>query len=253
MLTNPTIEKLKSLKLTGMLKALEEQMRGPGMSELGFFDRFALLVDRELTERENRRLKTRLKAARLRQPAALEDIDYQHPRGLDKGLMASLASCHWIASKRNVLITGATGVGKTYVACALAQKALREGHSAVYKRVPRLLHELSVARVDGSYPKIMSGIAKTQVLILDDWGLSPLSAEQNRELLELIEDRHGLKSTIIASQLPVESWHEFMGDPTVADAILDRVVHNAYRINLKGESMRRIYAKKAGSECFPGQ
>jgi len=253
MLTNPTIEKLKSLKLTGMLKALEEQMQGPGMSELGFFDRFALLVDRELTERENRRLKTRLKAARLRQPAALEDIDYQHPRGLDKGLMASLASCQWIAAKRNVLITGATGVGKTYVACALAQKALREGQSAVYKRVPRLLHELSVARVDGSYPKIMSGIAKTQVLILDDWGLSPLSAEHNRELLELIEDRHGLKSTIITSQLPVESWHEFMGDPTVADAILDRVVHNAYRINLKGESMRRIYAKKAGGECFPAQ
>ncbi len=244
MLSNPTMEKLKSLKLSGMVKALDEQMGMAGVSELDFFERLGLLVDREMTERENRRLKGKLKTAHLRQSAAVEDIDYHNPRGIDRSLIASLASCHWITACRNVLITGPTGAGKTYIACALAQKAMREGFSALYKRTPRLLRDLALGRADGSYHKIMSGLAKTQLLILDDWGMSALTGEQDRDLLEVIEDRHGLRSIIITSQFPVESWHQAMGNPTVADAILDRVVHNAYRINLTGESMRRLYAKK---------
>jgi len=242
MLNHPTIEKLKSLKLTGMVKGLEDQMIVP--TELDFFERLGLLVDRELAERENRRLKARLTAARLKQPASLEDVDYHHPRGIDRTLLASLASCAWLASKRNVLITGATGVGKTFLACALAQKAMREGCSALYKRTPRLLRELATARADGSYPKMLSGLAKTDLLILDDWGLTPFAAEQERDLLEIMEDRHGLKSTLITSQVPVDSWHQLMTNPTLADAILDRVVHSAYRINLTGESMRRARARR---------
>lgn len=243
MLSNQTVEKLKALKLSGMLKALDEQMSTTSFSELDFFERLGLMVDREIQERENRKLKSRLKAARLRQGASIEDIDYQPARGIDKSLIASLASCQWVHSKRNILVTGPTGAGKTYLACALAQKAMREGFSAIYKRVSRLLYELSVARADGSYQKQMGAIAKADVLILDDWGLTALNSEQNRDLLEVIEDRCGLRSTIISGQLPVESWHEFIGDPTLADAILDRLVHNAYRISLKGESMRRLKAK----------
>jgi DNA replication protein DnaC len=244
MLTNPTIEKLRALKLTGMIKALEEQMSLEGVNDLDFFERLGLLVDREIVERDNRRLKTRLRAAKLREPATIEDINYRHPRGLDRSLMASLASCSWIGSARNVIITGPTGAGKTYISCALAQKAMREGYRALYRRTPRLLRELSVAHADGSYPKAMTGLAKSHLLVLDDWGLTALAADQERDLLEIIEDRHGLHSTIITSQLPVEAWHEQMSNPTVADAILDRLVHNAYRINLNGESMRKAYAKE---------
>jgi len=247
MLSNPTIEKLKSLKLTGMVKALEEQMSMPGISELDFFERFALMVDRETVERENRRLKTRLKSAKLRQSASIEDIDYRRPRGIDRGLMASLATCGWIGSK-NVIITGATGVGKTYVACALAQKAMREGFTAIYKRTPRLLRELALARGDGSYSKILSLLARTDLLVLDDWGITAFTGDQDRDLLEIVEDRHGLKSTVITSQVPVDSWHSLMANPTVADAILDRLVHNAYRINLTGESMRKARAKIGESD-----
>jgi DNA replication protein DnaC len=246
MLSNPTIEKIKALKLFGMVKALEEQMDLGAFSELDFFERLGLMVDREIAERESRRLKSRLKSARLRQSVCLEDIDYRHPRGMDKSLMASLASCQWISSKRNVLITGPTGVGKTYIACALAHKAMREGYSSTYKRLSRLLHDLCVARADGSYHKLMSSLGKTDVLILDDWGIAPLGTDEARDLLEIIEERYALRSTIIAAQLPVESWHELMANPTVADAILDRVVHNAYRINLKGESMRKL--KEKGGE-----
>ena len=247
MLTNPTIEKLRTLKLSGMIKALEEQMGLEGISELDFFDRLGLLVDREVVERENRRLKTRLRTAKLRESASIEDINYRHPRGLDRGLIASLASCNWIGSARNVILTGATGVGKNQISFAFAQKAMREGYSALYQRTPRLLRDLSVARADGSYHKAMKSLAKSHLLILDDWGLTAVAADQERDLLEIIEDRHGLKSTIITSQLPVEAWHEQMTNPTVADAILDRLVHNAYRINLSGESMRKVYAKESGS------
>lgn len=178
----------------------------------------------------------------------MEDIDYRHPRGIDRGLLASLASCNWIASSKNVLITGATGVGKTYLACALAQKAMREGYAALYKRTPRLLRELATARADGSYPKMLGSIARADVLILDDWGLTPFAGDQDRDLLEVMEDRHGSRSTIITSQLPIESWHQLMPNPTVADAILDRLVHNSYRINLTGESMRKLRGKKPDAE-----
>jgi DNA replication protein DnaC len=246
MLTHPTLENLKRLKLLGMVKALEEQMNMAGIAEMEFFDRLGLLVDREIMEIENRRLKRKLDAAKLKQSACMEDIDYRHPRDLDKALMASLASCQWIASHRNILITGPTGVGKTYIACALAHKSCREGYSAVYKRTSRLLYDLAMGRADGSYRKIMSGLAKASLLILDDWGMAPLSTEQKHDILEVIEDRNGARSTVITSQLPVSSWHEYVQDPTVADALLDRLVHNAYRIELKGDSMRKKQA--AGKE-----
>jgi len=244
MLAHPTLENLKRLKLLGMAKALEEQMSMPGICEMDFFDRLGLIVDREITEKENRMLKRRLDAAKLKQSACMEDIDYHHPRGLDKVLMVSLASCQWISLQKNLLITGPTGVGKSYVACALANKACREGHSVIYKRSSRLLYDLALGRADGSYRKIMGSLAKANLLVLDDWGLAPLSPDQKQDVLELLEDRHGLRSTIITSQFPVSSWHEYIQDPTLADAILDRLVHNAYRIELKGESMRKRLASK---------
>jgi DNA replication protein DnaC len=239
MLCHPTTEKLQSLKLTGMVKALDAQRAMNDIEELGFEERLGLLLDRELTERENRRLGTRLKKAKLRHTCCVEDLDFRTPRGLDKALILSLAACAWIAKGINILITGPTGVGKSYLACALGHKACLEGHSVLYLRLPRLLEELRLARADGSYGKLMMTYAKTNLLVLDDWGLTPLGDDQRRDLLELLEDRHGLRSTIVTSQLPVESWHAYLGDPTLADAILDRLVHNAYKINLKGESMRK--------------
>ena len=239
MLQHPTLEKLTTLKFTGMLKALTEQMRLPDIEQLSFEERLGLLVDRELTERHDRRLRSRLRNARLKQQACIEDIDYRHRRGLDKSLLTRLSSCQWLKEKLNILITGPTGVGKTWLACALAQKACREGYTVLYLRLPRLLQELPIAKGDGSYSKRMATLAKTDVLVLDDWGLSKLIPEQQRDLLEILEDRHGTRSTLVTSQLPVDKWHDIIGDPTLADAILDRLIHNAYKINLKGESMRK--------------
>jgi len=239
MLTHPILEQLKELKLTGMAKALAEQLNMPDIESMDFMDRLGLLVDREITERANRRLQTRLKKARLRQQACFEDIDFRTPRGLDKKLMLSLASCDWIRKAHNILITGATGTGKSYIACALAHKACLEGHTARYLRLPRLMEAITISRADGSYGKLMLNLARTDLIILDDWGLAAMVKQQRHDLLEILEDRHGLKSTLVTSQLPVEAWHEYIGDPTLADAILDRLVHNAYKINLKGESMRK--------------
>lgn len=239
MLTHPTIEKLHNLKLTGMVKALTEQRQMSEIDSLGFEERLGLLVDRETTERENRKLATRLKKAKLRQSASVEDIDFRRARGLDKTLILSLAACAWITKGINVLICGPTGVGKSYLACALAHKACLEGYTALYLRLPRLFEELRLAKADGRYGKLMLSYAKTNLLVLDDWGLTPMTDPQRRDLLELMEDRYGLKSTIITSQLPVTAWHEAIGDPTLADAILDRVVHNAHKIEMKGESMRK--------------
>jgi len=245
---HPTLDKLHALKLTGMAAALEDQSATPDITDLSFEERLGLLVDREMTERDNRRMSSRLRRAKLRHAAILEDIDYRNSRGLDKGLVQSLASCQWVKEHLNVLITGPTGVGKTWLACALAHKACREGYTAQYVRLTRLLRELTIAKGDGQYSKLLTSLAKVDVLILDDWGLMKLSAENRRDLLEVLEDRHGRRSTIATSQLPIEEWHGIIGDATLADAILDRLVHNAYKINLRGESMRKQQAKLTGTE-----
>lgn len=242
MLNHPTLDKLQALRFTGMLKALQEQQHLPDIDALSFEERLGLLVDREMTEREDRRLQTRLRKAQLKHQAAIEDTDYRTPRGLDKALMRQLSSCQWVKEGLNLIINGPTGVGKTWIACALAHKACREGFSAHYLRLPRLFEALHLAHGDGRYHKLMSDFAKTDLLILDDWGLAKLNAEQRRDLLELLDDRHGHRSTIVTSQIPVDHWHDIIGDPTLADAILDRLVHNAYRLHLKGESMRKRQA-----------
>ena len=242
MLHHPTLEKLQTLRLEGMYKALTEQMAMPESETLGFEERLGLLADRELTQRQDRRLKTRLRQARLKHNACVEDLDYRAPRGLDKALMLQLATCRWVHDGLNLIIHGPTGVGKTWIACALAQKACREGYTALYLRLPRLFEELGLAHGDGRFSKLMAGLAKTDLIILDDWGLAKFTAEQRRDLLELIDDRHGNRSTVVTSQVPVDHWHEVIGDPTLGDAIIDRLVHNAYRINLKGESMRKHHA-----------
>lgn len=245
MLTHPTLAKLEALRLFGMLRALNDQLQLPDCASLSFEERLGLLVDREVTDRQNQRLAARLKRARLRQPAAPEDVDWRHPRGLDRTQFLSLCSCQWIKNRDNLLITGPTGVGKTYLACALAQKACREGCSVQYAQTGRLLRELAVAHVDGTYPRQLAALARCDLLVLDDWCLAPLTDEQRRDLLELLDDRYDRHSTLVASQLPAENWHEALGDPTLADAILDRLVHNAHRLPLQGDSMRKQRAAAA--------
>ncbi len=239
MLNHPTLDKLHTLRFTGMAKALSDQIDLPDIDDLSFEERLGLLIDREITEREDRRLTSRLRQAKLKHSACVEDIDYRQARNLDKSLIRDLAQCQWIRKHLNLLITGPTGVGKTWIACALAHKACCEGYSALYLRLPRLLESLPIAKGDGSYAKLLAKLAKIDVLILDDWGLAPLTPEHRRDLLEIIEDRHDSRSTIVTSQLPIEQWHDMIGDPTLADAILDRLVHSAYKISLKGESMRK--------------
>ena len=249
MLPNPTLDKLQTLRLHGMIKALGEQQHAtPDINDLSFDERLGLMVDRELTEREDARLTTRLKAARLRHNACLEDIDYRSPRGLDKSLILQLGSGQWLRDGLNLIIGGPTGVGKTWLACALAHKACRDGYSVRYLRLPRLMEELGLAHGDGRFAKLMAGYAKTDLLILDDWGLAPFTAAQRRDMLELLDDRYGNRSTLVTSQMPVDKWHALIGDPTLGDAILDRLVHNAYRIELKGESMRRRATKLTATE-----
>ena len=248
MLVHPTIESLKKLRLLGMAKALENQLDQPQIESMGFEERLGLIVDREICDRETRKLQIRLRNAALKQEASIEDIDYRASRGIDKNLVLTLGNCQWTKIHRNVLIIGATGTGKTYLACALAHKACLEGNSVYYKRLPRLLPELALARGDGSYSKVMKQLAKVGILILDDWGLAPLTDEQRRDLLEILDDRHEKSSTIVTSQLPIKLWHEAIGDKTLADAILDRLVHNAYRLELKGDSMRKSRAKDLNQE-----
>ena len=239
MLTHPILDQLLELKLTGMHRAFIEQLDMTDLDTLSFEERLGLLVDREATERADRRLQYRLRTARLRQQACIEDIDYRHRRGLDKRLMQQLGTGEYLRNTLNILITGPAGVGKTWLACALAHKACRDGRTARYLRLPRLLQDLPVAKADGRYPKLLRDYAKADLIVLDDFGLIALNDDARRDLLEILDDRHGRKSTLVTSQLPIDTWHDYIGEPTLADAILDRLVHNAYRLNLKGESMRK--------------
>lgn len=243
MLVHPTQERLIALGLGGMAKAFDDQRRQPDIAALSFEERLALLLDRETTDRENKRLVARLRFAALRQVAVVEDVDLRSARGLDRALFQKLAAGDWIDRKQNLLILGPTGVGKSWLACALGHKACRDDRSVAYHRVPRMLEALALARGDGRYARMLKAIGRVQVLILDDWGLTPLNAEQRRDLLEIMDDRHGKGSTIVTSQVPVDHWHEVIGDPTIADAILDRLVHNAHRLVLKGESLRKQAAR----------
>lgn len=239
MLNEQTFEKLNAMNLDGMAQALKDQLGTAGMNELSFEERFGMLVDAQHLWKEGRRMKRLLGNAKLKLPASMEDIDYRTPRGIDKSAMLSLGNCRWIQQHQNVIIVGPTGSGKTFLACALAHKACREGLSALYIRTPKLYYAMAISRADGSYARTLARFTRASVLVLDDLGLAALAEPERRDLLEVIEDRHHAASTIVTSQLPVEHWHEVIGDPTIADAILDRLVHNAHRINLKGESMRK--------------
>ncbi|MFH1150340.1 MAG: IS21-like element helper ATPase IstB [Actinomycetota bacterium] len=244
MLVEPMIEKMQAMKLFGMRDALAEQMTLASYDELSFEERIGMLVDREWIDRENRKLERRMKAARLKIAASMEDIDYRANRGLDAPLMRSLADCRWVRDNSSILVVGPTGTGKTYLSCALADQAMRKGYSCLYFRAPRLFSALLMARADGSWPRFLSKLEKADLIVVDDFGLAPLTDGERRQFLEVLEDRSGTKATIVASQLPVSSWHDVIGEPTVADAILDRLVHNAHRIELKGASMRKQRSQK---------
>ena len=240
MFNEPTIDKLRGLRLGALADAWLEQQGSADIQALAFDERLAMLVDAEWLDRQNKKLTRNLREAKLRlSQAAIEDIEYSAKRKLEKPVIRQLATCQWIEGHQNVIITGKTGVGKTYLACALAQQACRKGYRAIYRRVPRLFDELALVHADGTYPRFLAKLARVDVLILDDWGLVPVGDSERRDLLEIIEDRYGNRSTILTSQLPSANWHDHVGDPTIADAICDRLLHNAHEINLAGESRRK--------------
>jgi len=243
MLDHPTLDQLRSLKLNGMAEAFAELQARDGTADLTHAEWLGLLIDREAASRDTKRFESRMRSARLRHVGACpEDVDYRARRGLDKALFQDLLTGKWIAEKRNLIITGPCGVGKTWLACALTQAACRNGVTALYKRLPRLFDELELAHGDGRFPRLFRSLTKTQLLILDDWGPDRLTSSQRRDLMEIVEDRYQAGSTIITSQLPLSTWHDVIGEPTFADAILDRIVHNAYRLELEGQSMRKTKA-----------
>ncbi len=244
MLAHPTHERLIALGLIGMAKAFEDQRRSPDIAALSFEERLGLMVDREDAERDTKRLAARLRFAALRQNAVVEDIDLRAPRGIDRALFQKLIAGNWINRAEGLLVTGPTGVGKSWIACAIGHKACRDGKSVLYQRVPRLFEALALARGDGRHARLLKTLARVQLLILDDWGLAKFTEGEQRDLLEILEDRHQRVSILITSQVPVEQWHEIIGNPTLADAILDRLVHNAHRLQIKGESMRKTAAGK---------
>lgn len=241
MLRQPTLELLDELRLRGMAEAFNEQLGMPDITELAFEDRLSLLLEREKTDREQRRYQRLKGLAKLHLDATIEDLNFKAPRGLDRSVVFRLASSEWIRDGQTILITGATGSGKSYIACAFGHQACRHGISTRYYRISRLLDELTLARGDGSYPKLIQRLARTWLLILDDWGLATLSGQARHDLLEILDDRYARRGTILASQVPVEHWHDLVGDPTFGDAILDRLLNNAHRITLKGTSMRKLY------------
>lgn len=244
MLNEPTRDKLQELRLGAMDAAWEQQQGTPDVQQLSFDERFALLVDAEWLDRTNKRLQRNLHQAKLRlTQACIEDVDYPAARKLDKKRIRDLATCRWVQEHHNVILTGPAGVGKTFVACALAQQACRKGYRALYRRATRLFDELMLARADGTYARMLAKIARVDVLVIDDWGLVPVAETERRDLLEVLEDRHGHRSTVMTSQLPIERWHDHVGDPTVADAVCDRLLHNAHRIVLQGPSRRKENSK----------
>ena len=244
MLIHPTLEHLRQLGLAGMARAFEELTANTHGTELDHAEWLGLLLDREIADRQDRRLRARLRYARLRHHAAVEDVDYRTARGLDRALFQKLAMGGWIKEQQNLIIVGPSGVGKSWLACALGHRACRDNLSVLYQRIPRLFSDLALARGDGRYARLMRALGGVKLLILDDWGLETLTAEQRHDLLEIVEDRYGRGATLITSQLPVDRWHDLIGDPTLADAILDRVIHNAHRIQLRGDSLRKKKAQE---------
>ena len=245
MLTEQTIDIMRSLRLTGMLEALEEQYKMPKINDLSFDERLGLLIDAERCHRENKRLLRYHRAAKFRySQACIEDVDYAPRRKLAKSVVLQLASCRWIKEHQNVIVTGATGVGKSYLACALGVQACRKGYKTIYRRAPRLFDELALAHADGTFTRLLNQFAKTDLIIIDDFGMSPIKAAERRDLLEIIEDRDNTRSTIVAGQLPADDWYDYLNEPTTADAICDRLIHNSHKIELKGPSKRKELALK---------
>jgi len=240
MLTQPLFDKLTQLRLPAFRDALEEQLHSPQYADLPFEDRLGLLVDRECIRRENNRLQRRLRQARLPLPATIEDLDISSSRGIDRRLVLQLAQGEWISQHLNILVLGPTGVGKTFLSCALAHSVCRHDFTVRYQRTSRLLHHITLAHADGSYPKLLDSFARTQLLVLDDWLRDPLTRSQSQDLLEILDDRYNRSSTMVVTQVPVAEWHARFPDPTIGDAILDRLIHNAYRLCLKGESRRKV-------------
>jgi DNA replication protein DnaC len=248
MLNEPTIEKLQNMKLYGMANGFRAQLETSESHQLSFEERFALLVDQQWLWKQNRALQRRLQLAKLKQKAVIEDVNYQHPRGLDRKLLRTLASSEWVRQKLNILLIGPTGIGKSWIGCALAQKACRDGFSVLHKKTSELFRELAVAHVDGSIGRTLARLAQTDVLLLDDFAMAPLKDSERRDFLEVCDDRYQRRSMILTSQMPVAHWHEQIGDPTLADSILDRLLHNAYRMELKGESVRKLLGRKPEEE-----